>query len=119
MSLNVQKKNKVPYASRDEYIAVIAFAGLHMIALALLVAYSVLQPVPAVILSVLSFFVEVILLAFIRRKRTGVVPRSDVHSIVTHALGGMLKNTKYPIFILDMSYITTRPSRLIIPFNII
>ena len=102
MSFNIQKKSKVPYASRDEYISVITFAGLHMILLAILVAYSVLLPVLAVVLSVLAFFVEVILLAYVRRKRIGVVPRADVHSIVNHALGGMLRNTAYPVFILDM-----------------
>ncbi len=102
MSFNEQKKNKVPYASRDEYIAIITFASLHMIVLAILLAYDVFSPVVSVVLSVLALFIEVLLLALIRHKRVGVAPRADVHSIVNHALGGMLKNTSYPAFILDM-----------------
>ena len=97
-----RNKNKIPYASRDEYIRVIAFAAFHMIALSLLIVYDVMQSAIAVILSVAVFLVEVTVLAFLRRKRMGVAPRVDVHSIVNHALGGMLRNTAYPAFILDM-----------------
>ncbi|MBP3591037.1 MAG: DHH family phosphoesterase [Clostridia bacterium] len=102
MIFNEQKKDKVPFASRDEYVTVIAFACVHMVVLAILMAYTSMLPALAVLISALALLIEVMVLGLIRRKRTGVAPRSDVHSIVNHALGGMLRNTAYPSFILDM-----------------
>ena len=103
MNYNEQKKNKVPYASRDEYVTVIAFACIHMALLAILLAYTAILPALAVVISVLAFSAETMLLALWRRKRMGVAPRVDVHAIVNHSLGSMIRNTAYPCFILDIS----------------
>ena len=101
MISNEQKKNKVPYASRDEYISVIAFACFHMAVLSLLLAYTDILPILAIVISVVAFLAETMVFAYFRQKRAGVAPRMDVHSIVNHALGGMLRNTAYPSFVLD------------------
>ena len=102
MILNEQTKNKVPYATRDEYISVIFFSCLHMVLLAVLLVYTSIDPALLIAVSALCFIFETAVLALLRRKRTGVVPRADVHSIINHALGGMLRNTSYPALIVDM-----------------
>jgi c-di-AMP phosphodiesterase-like protein len=99
---NEQRKNKIPYATRDEYISVIFFSCLHLVLLSILTTYTHIKPLLLVIASVLCFTGEITVLAFLRRKRAGVAPRFDVHSVVHHALGGMLRNTVYPSLIVDM-----------------
>ena len=102
MNYNEQKKNKVPYASRDEYVAVIALACIHIALLSVLLVRTAISPVLAVVISVLMFLAETMFFAVKRRQRAGVAPRADVHTVVNHSLGAMLRNTAYPCFILDM-----------------
>ena len=80
----------------------IFFACLHLVGLALLLLYTDLDAAMLVALSVLCFIAEAAVLSLIRSKRSGVMPRADVHSIVNDALGGVLRNTVYPSLIVDM-----------------
>ena len=80
----------------------IFFACLHLVGLALLLLYTDLDAAMLVALSVLCFVAEAAVLSLIRSKRSGVMPRADVHSIVNDALGGVLRNTVYPSLIVDM-----------------
>ena len=102
MISNEQRKNKIPYATRDEYISVIFFSCLHLVVLSILIVNTRIDPVLLVAASALCFICEALILAFLRKKRGGDALRSDVHSIVHHALGGMLRNTAYPALIVDM-----------------
>ncbi len=102
MNYNEPRKNKVPYAPKDEYVSIVSLGCLHIGLLAVLVSYTQVSPLLLATVSVLAFLVEVLVFSLLRRKNAGIASRTDLHSVIHHALGGVLKNTSYPSFIVDM-----------------
>lgn len=102
MNHNELRKNKIPYAPREEYVSVISLACLHMAIYAVLVSYTAISPLVLGTLSVLVFLAEVMAFSFLRTKRVGMAPRTDLHRILDHTLATVFKNTAYPSFVVDM-----------------
>ncbi len=102
MNYNEPRKNKVPYAPKDEYISIVSLGCLHIGIFAVFVLYTRISPILLATLSVLAFLVEVMVFSILRRKNAGIASRTDLHSVIHHSLGGVLKNTAYPSFIVDM-----------------